>query len=108
MRPSQENIDKLNNELSRVLLEVGEIMKSGKSKEAAQELSAACENIKTLLSKGADVNYKISALDTPVILAVKFGSPELLDIVIKAGANFADVDINGQNLLRYAVDIQNP
>lgn len=72
-----------------------------------KELIAAAEagdleRIKTLLSKGADVNYANYKYDTALSKAVSCGHLEITKLLLKHGADIEAVDYEGVSVLMHA------
>jgi len=60
------------------------------------------EAVKSLIEKGANINYKDGNGQTPLILASITGNIEEIKILLQAGANVNDADINNSTALIHA------
>lgn len=61
------------------------------------------ECVKKLVEKGAAINVKNQNSCTPLLFAIKRGKPEVVDYLLKHGAAYDLVDLEGRNLLYYAL-----
>jgi ankyrin repeat protein len=70
-------------------------------------LAGDCDNIALLLDKGADPNHKMDLLGmfptTPLLQAVGFGDPAVVQALLKGGANIHAADNDGMTALHWAV-----
>jgi len=65
--------------------------------------------VKYLIMNGATVNYTIKSLGqtTPLMLAIKKGNIQLIQLLINAGANTKALDLENQTALDYAIKTGN-
>jgi len=70
------------------------------------------ENIDLLLAKGADANRKMNMLGlgpaSPLIAAVGFGDPAVIQALLKGGADVHEKDSDGMTALHWAVLAHHP
>ena len=60
------------------------------------------ENVRSLLSHGANVNQRYKSLATPILLASRGGSHQLVQCLLDAGADWTAADQSGQSILHHA------
>ena len=60
------------------------------------------EMVESLLSHGANVDQRYQFGDTPILLASQRGNPQLVDCLIKAGADWTVVNRHGWSILHNA------
>ncbi|CAH0554461.1 unnamed protein product [Brassicogethes aeneus] len=83
------------------------------NKELRTPLVQAIDNndfqmVQCLHNLGVNVNNHISlAQRTPLMISVYLGYLDIAQFLISKGANVNDVDINGSNIIHYAVDSNN-
>ncbi|MEO1295051.1 MAG: ankyrin repeat domain-containing protein [Cyanobacteria bacterium J06636_16] len=63
-----------------------------------------CISVVELLDQGADINDRDVAGDTPLMEAVCIGAPELVELLIRRGADLNAISSQGKTILDLALD----